>query len=281
MDNLINKVKTLLHSTNQNEQKISRFIVEQLFDLSELSATKVGMLLGISDSSVIRYAKSLGCSGFPDLKLKLAVQAPHALENTDQAVYACIEASDSTAQIIEKSKHLFISTIEQSLGLIDADMVEQCAQQLLNASKITLAGIGASAIVAADINHKLIRAGFNVQFNQDYHIQIVQASLLKVNDVLLVVSARGNTQEVITAIERAKQHGAKVIALTRYGRDKVAQLADIVIPYSYTEKHLQLGMVTPQLLQMAAFDIVFFKLITLTDSFSMHTALSSIQNIQQ
>ncbi|MDA1380274.1 MurR/RpiR family transcriptional regulator [Plesiomonas shigelloides subsp. oncorhynchi] len=245
MDNLINKVKTLLHSTNQNEQKISRFIVEQQFDLSELSATKVGMLLGISDSSVIRYAKSLGCSGFPDLKLKLAVQAPHALENTDQAVYASIEASDSTAQIIEKSKHLFISTIEQSLGLIDADMVEQCAQQLLNASKITLAGIGASAIVAADINHKLIRAGFNVQFNQDYHIQIVQASLLKVNDVLLVVSARGNTQEVITAIERAKQHGAKVIALTRYGRDKVAQLADIVIPYSYTEKHLQLGMVTP------------------------------------
>lgn len=281
MDNLINKVKTLLHSTNQNEQKISRFIVEQQFDLSELSATKVGMLLGISDSSVIRYAKSLGCSGFPDLKLKLAVQAPHALENTDQAVYASIEASDSTAQIIEKSKHLFISTIEQSLGLIDADMVEQCAQQLLNASKITLAGIGASAIVAADINHKLIRASFNVQFNQDYHIQIVQASLLKVNDVLLVVSARGNTQEVITAIERAKQHGAKVIALTRYGRDKVAQLADIVIPYSYTEKHLQLGMVTPQLLQMAAFDIVFFKLITLTDSFSMHTALSSIQNIQQ
>ena len=75
MDSLINKVKTLLHSTNQNEQKISRFIVEQQFDLSELSATKVGMLLGISDSSVIRYAKSLGCSGFPDLKLKLAVQA--------------------------------------------------------------------------------------------------------------------------------------------------------------------------------------------------------------
>lgn len=99
--------------------------------------------------------------------------------------------------------------------------------------------------------------------------------------MLLVVSARGNTQEVLTAIERAKQNGAQVIALTRYGRDKVAQVADYVIPYSYTEEHSQLGMVTPQLLQMAAFDIVFFKLITLTDSFSMHTALSSIQHIQQ
>ncbi|MGL4928932.1 MAG: MurR/RpiR family transcriptional regulator, partial [Plesiomonas sp.] len=76
MDNLINKVKTLIHSTNQNEQKLSLFIVEQQFDLSKLSATKVGALLSISDSSVIRYAKSLGCSGFPDLKLKLAMHAP-------------------------------------------------------------------------------------------------------------------------------------------------------------------------------------------------------------
>ncbi|KQA18011.1 MurR/RpiR family transcriptional regulator [Vibrio metoecus] len=281
MDKLINKVKTLVHSSNQNEQKLSQLIVERQFDLSELSATKVGALLGISDSSVIRYAKSLGCSGFPDLKLKLAAQAPYVMARSAQSVYASIETGDSTAQIIEKAKHLFVSTIEQSIGLMDAESVEQCAQQLLKANKIALAGIGASAIVAADINHKLIRAGFNVQFNQDYHIQIVQASLLKADDVLLVVSARGNTQEVLTAIERAQQNGAQVIALTRYGRDKVAQLADYVIPYSYTEEHSQLGMVTPQLLQMAAFDIVFFKLITLTDSFSMHTALSSIQHIQQ
>lgn len=175
MDKLINKVKTLVHSSNQNEQKLSQLIVERQFDLSELSATKVGALLGISDSSVIRYAKSLGCSGFPDLKLKLAAQAPQEMARTAQSVYASIETGDSTAQIIEKAKHLFVSTIEQSIGLIDAELVEQCAQQLLKANKIALAGIGASAIVAADINHKLIRAGFNVQFNQDYHIQIVQA----------------------------------------------------------------------------------------------------------
>lgn len=153
MDKLINKVKTLVHSSNQNEQKLSQLIVERQFDLSELSATKVGALLGISDSSVIRYAKSLGCSGFPDLKLKLAAQAPQVMARTAQSVYASIETGDSTAQIIEKAKHLFVSTIEQSIGLMDAESVEQCAQQLLKANKIALAGIGASAIVAADINH--------------------------------------------------------------------------------------------------------------------------------
>ena len=280
MESIINKVKVLAHSTNLNEQRISHFIIEQQFDLAKFSATKVGAKLGISDSSVIRYAKSIGCSGFPDLKLKLAALAPQAQKLPTQSVYAEIESSDSTQTIIEKSKNLFTSKIEQSLSLIDTDTIERSAELLLKANKILLSGIGASAVVAADINHKLIRSGFNVQFNLDYHIQIVQASLLKKDDVLLVVSARGNTQEVLATIEKARANGAKVIALTRYGKGKVAQLSDFVIPYSYTEEHNQLGMVTPQLLQMIAFDILFFKLNTLTDSISMNTALDSLRQIQ-
>lgn len=280
MESIINKVKVLAHSTNLNEQRISHFIIEQQFDLAKFSATKVGAKLGISDSSVIRYAKSIGCSGFPDLKLKLAALAPQAQKLPTQSVYAEIESSDSTQTIIEKSKNLFTSKIEQSLSLIDTDTIERSAELLLKANKILLSGIGASAVVAADINHKLIRSGFNVQFNLDYHIQIVQASLLKKDDVLLVVSARGNTQEVLATIEKARANDAKVIALTRYGKGKVAQLSDFVIPYSYTEEHNQLGMVTPQLLQMIAFDILFFKLNTLTDSVSMNTALDSLRQIQ-
>lgn len=281
MENIINKVKALAHSSNQNENKISNFIISQQFDLSKYSATKVGFQLGISDSSVIRYAKSLGCSGFPDFKLKLAALSPPAELAVISPIYAEIEHCDSTRLIIEKSKSLFTSKIEQSLGLIDAETIDCCANTLLGAKKILLSGIGTSALVAADINSKLIRSGFNVQFNQDYHIQIVQASLLKKEDVLFAVSARGDTPEVLAAIDKAKTNEAKVISLTRYGKGKVAQLSDFVIPFSYTEEHNQLGMVTPQLLQMIAFDILFFKLNMLTDSASMSTALNSLGQIQR
>ncbi|WP_245688391.1 hypothetical protein [Vibrio sonorensis] len=65
MDRLINKIKSLAHSANTNQQKISQFIIDQNFDLSRYSATKVGAELGLSDSSVIRYAKQLGCQASP------------------------------------------------------------------------------------------------------------------------------------------------------------------------------------------------------------------------
>lgn len=281
MNTLINKVKALEYSANVNEQKIAQFIIEQNFDLARQSATKMGATLGISDSSIIRFAKSLGCSGFPDLKLKLAGASHQIASQQSPQVYQEISLSDSTLDIVEKSKRLFTEKIEQSLCLIEPEMIDQCAALLMGSGKIVLTGIGTSALVASDINHKLIRTGLNVHFNPDYHTQIVQASLLTERDVLLVISARGNSQEVITAIEKAREGGAKVIALTRYGRGKVAQLSDHVIPYSYSETHEQLGMVTSQLLQMIAFDVLYFKLNTLIDQVSMNTALTTIRNIQQ
>nr|WP_086938531.1 MurR/RpiR family transcriptional regulator [Thaumasiovibrio occultus] len=280
MSGIVNKIKALLQNGNPNEQKISQYVIDHHFDLSKLSATKLGAELGMSDSSVIRYAKLLGCSGFPDLKLQLAAQAAQLPENDEKEIYHGIAASDSTAQIIEKSKALFTSKIEQSISLIDADTIEQCATLLLAANKVVLTGIGASALVASDINHKLIRAGLNIHFNPDYHTQIVQASLLAPGDVLIVVSARGNTPEVLFAMEKARDAGAKVMAITRFGKDKVAQLADFVIPYSNSEEHAQLGMVTSQLLMMISFDVLFFKLNTLIDSSSMSKALNSIRTIQ-
>lgn len=269
-----------MHSKNRTDQRISAFIIEHQFDLSALNATKMGEALGISDSSVIRYAKAMGCSGFPDFKVRLAAAMPREGE-TSHEIYEGIEATDTTRLIVEKSKRMFTSKIEQSLDLIDPQTIDACAKLLIDGRKILLVGIGTSALVALDINHKLIRSGLNVQFNYDYHTQLVQASLLQPGDVLLAISARGETSEIIEAIELARDGGAQTIAITRYGKNKVSQLANHVIPYSYTEVHEKLGMVTPQILQMIAFDILFFRINSVISPDSMSKAMSTIRNSRQ
>lgn len=280
MGTIISKIKALMHSKNRTDQRISAFIIEHQFDLSALNATKMGEALGISDSSVIRYAKAMGCSGFPDFKVRLAAAMPREGE-TSHEIYEGIEATDTTRLIVEKSKRMFTSKIEQSLDLIDPQTIDACAKLLIDGRKILLVGIGTSALVALDINHKLIRSGLNVQFNYDYHTQLVQASLLQPGDVLLAISARGETSEIIEAIELARDGGAQTIAITRYGKNKVSQLANHVIPYSYTEVHEKLGMVTPQILQMIAFDILFFRINSVISPDSMSKAMSTIRKSRQ
>lgn len=280
METIISKIRTLATAQNVSDRQISIFIIEKEFDLSALSATKIGQILNISDSTVIRYAKALGCSGFPDFKLRLAAARPK--ENADRhEIYEGIVVGDSTSQVVDKSKILFASKIEQSLDLIDPQIIDDCAQLLINARKIVLTGIGSSALIALDINHKLIRSGLNAQFNYDYHTQLVQASLLQPGDVLIAISARGETDEIVEALKLAQDAGAKTIALTRYGRNRVSQLAHLVIPHSYSEVHEKLGMVTSQILQMIAFDILFFKINSLISPDSMSKALSTIGKLRK
>lgn len=280
METIISKIRALVHTGKRGERAISTFIIEQGFDLAAMSATRMAQTLAISDSTVIRYAKMLGCNGFPDLKLQLAAAKPVSTA-VRQDIYEGIETEDSTAQIVAKSKRLFTSKIEQSLDLIEPEVIDTCAQLLVNANRIVLVGIGSSALIALDINHKLIRCGLNVLFNYDYHTQLVQASLLRPGDVLLTISARGESEEVIEALTLARNNGAKTIALTRYGKNRASALAEHVIAYSYTEVHEKLGMVTPQILQMIAFDVLFFKINSLISHESMQTAMCAVDRHQQ
>lgn len=280
METIISKIKALVHTGKRGERVISTFIIEQGFDLSAMSATRVAQALEISDATVIRYARMLGCNGFPDLKLQLAAAKPGGAAARPE-IYEGIGAGDSTAQIVAKSKQIFTSKIAQSLDLIEPDAIDDCAQLLVNARRIVLVGIGTSALIALDVNHKLIRCGLNVLFNYDYHTQLVQASLLRPGDVLLAISARGESEEVIEALTLARNNGAQTIALTRYGKTRASALAEHVIAYSYTEAHEKLGMVTPQILQMIAFDVLFFKINSLISHDSMQTAMSAVDRHQQ
>ena len=72
MESIISKIQALANAKTSGDRRISTFLIARNFDISDLSATRMGQELGISDSSVIRYAKALGCSGFPELKLRLA-----------------------------------------------------------------------------------------------------------------------------------------------------------------------------------------------------------------
>ena len=277
MSEIMNKINALVGSKNQSERRLSRLIIDSELDVATLSAVKLGLLAGVSDASVIRFAKSLGFSGFTEFKMMLF---SHQKMPPKSGLYQDLTQYDSTQQLIDKSKVLFTNRIESSLGLINANVIDQCADKIISANKVVIIGVGASALVAADINHKLIRNGINVHFNSDYHTQLVQASLLSEKDIIIVISARGNTKEVIRALESGKESGAFIIALTRFGKDKVAQLSDLVIPYYYNEEHAELGMVTPQILQMISFDVLYFKIISLRGNKPLLKAINTINLTQ-
>ncbi|HHR6130826.1 SIS domain-containing protein [Providencia sp. wls1943] len=262
MSALTVKLESLLTRGKGTEQRIAKFLLEYRDSLVAMNAAELAREAGVSSASVIRFARQMGYRGYPEFKVDyLSDEKQHKAES----LYGNLSRNDDTAQIIAKSGQLFISAIEKSLELLEPAAVDAVAQKLVEAKRIVLFGIGSSAIVANDIFHKLIRVNKSALFSPDLHVQLSYSANLGEGDLAIAVTARGNTPEINRMLKSAHENGCTTIALTRFGQDDAARLADLTLPYYYDEQHSQLGVITPQVLQMVIFDTLFFKYLTLAN----------------
>ncbi|RLR63774.1 transcriptional regulator, partial [Pseudomonas aeruginosa] len=95
------------------------------------------------------------------------------------------------------------------------------------------------------------------------------------------VTARGNTADINRMLKSAKNEGCLTVALTRFGQDEATRLADHTLPYFYDEQHSQLGVITPQVLQMIAFDVLFFKYLTQVSRSAENALLKGREAVMQ
>ncbi|MEY0555323.1 MurR/RpiR family transcriptional regulator [Providencia sp. 1701011] len=263
MSTLTVKLESLQTRGKGTEQRIATFLLDNRESLIAMNAAELAQAAGVSSASVIRFSRQMGYRGYPEFKVDyLSDEKQHKAES----LYGNLSRHDDTSQIIAKTGHMFISAIEKSLDLLEPPVVDTIAQKMYQAKRIVLFGVGSSAIVASDIFHKLIRINKHALFSYDLHVQLSYSANLGQEDLAIAVTARGNTQEINSMLRSAKETGCPTVALTRFGQDEAMKLADFALPYFYDEQHSQLGIITPQVLQMITFDTLFFKYLTLADS---------------
>lgn len=276
MSTLTVKLESLLTRGKGTEQRIASFLLESRDGVVSMNAAELAQAAGVSSASVIRFARQMGYRGYPEFKVDyLSDEKQHKAES----LYGNLSRHDDTAQIIAKSGQMFITAIEKSVELLEPIIVDAIAQKIVEAKRVVLFGIGSSAIVANDIFLKLIRVNKHTLFSPDLHVQLGYSANLNESDLAIAVTARGNTPDVNRMLKSAQENGCTTVALTRFGQDEAARLADFTLPYFYDEQHSQLGVITPQVLQMVIFDTLFFKYLTLANEdadIALHKARQAV-----
>ncbi|EMI5491936.1 MurR/RpiR family transcriptional regulator [Providencia stuartii] len=276
MSTLTVKLESLLTRGKGTEQRIAHFLLESRDSIVSMNAAELAQAAGVSSASVIRFARQMGYRGYPEFKVDyLSDEKQHKAES----LYGNLSRNDDTAQIIAKSGQMFITAIEKSVGLLEPLTVDAIAQKIVEAKRVVVFGIGSSAIVANDIFLKLIRVNKHALFSPDLHVQLGYSANLNASDLAIAVTARGNTPDINYMLKSAHESGCTTVALTRFGQDEAARLADYTLPYFYDEQHSQLGVITPQVLQMVIFDTLFFKYLTLANKdadIALHKARQAV-----
>lgn len=254
-NNLLLKLRESKNNFTAVERIISDYVLENASEVPGLSVKELAKRSRTSDASVLRFCKTLGCSGYRDFIVQLS-SALAVKDNIDEQ-YTDIQPGDDLSTIVKNVSYNNCKSIEDTMQVINNEEISRAVELLRSAKRIEFYGIGASGLVCMDAQQKLMRINKTCYALTDGHTQLMAAALMSEDDVAVLVSNSGMTIEILDSLNVIKSTGAKTIAITRYSKSKLANLADVVLYVSTPEVTIRSGAMGSRIAMLNIIDILF------------------------
>ncbi len=245
---------------------IADYILEDPTRVTSISIQEMARELSVAESSIIRFCKNIGCSGFSEMKLLLAKYAPKSI----RIVFEDLSETDSVASMTQYIFHRNIDTLQRTLDFLDLEKITQAAHLMRQAKKILIFGVGASGTIADDFYIRLMRVGMNAEALTDSHLMQIAANQCDADTVVFGISHTGKTYELVSAMDLARSCGAKTVSMTGYPDTPIQKVSDICIEL-YSPEQL---FVSPRVAQVSLLDSLYVAL-------SIHQKEKVVENIKR
>lgn len=213
-NDLIKRINESYNKLSKGQKLLANYIIDHYEKAVFLTAAKLGKIVGVSESTVVRFANELGYDGYPKLQ--------RALEELVKTKLTSIQRVEVTNDRIDKSHmlksvlHSDMEKIKHTLEEIDEEVFNTSVDMIMDAKTIYIVGVRSSAALASFMgfyfnlifdNVKLIHTNsVSEMFEQIYRI--------KENDVMIGISFPRYSKRTLKAMEFARSKGADVITIT-------------------------------------------------------------------
>lgn len=184
----------------------------------------------VSQPTVIRFCRSLGCEGLSDFKLRLA----SGLTGTVPVTHIQVTNEDSALELGAKVLGNTASSILQVRNQLNREMIEKAIDLINQANRVEFYAIGHYGVVAQDAQYKFLRLGVPSAAHTDSRLQLLAASVLKAQDVVVISSSSGRVPELLEVADQARERGAKVIAIAA-SHSPLVRKADVALIVDHVE----------------------------------------------
>lgn len=217
---IISRITELFIELSSAEKRIAQFILDEADAVTALPIAELARQANVSQASITRFAKTLGCRDVRDLKVKLAQSL---------AVGQRFIHEEPDLEGIQGIYETIINVLTINRRTIDEPALAKAVEWLSDARQILAIGMGGgSTICSAEVQHRLFRLGLPVTAQSDGLLVRMMAAAVARQDVVVALSLGGYTQEVVESAAIARQYGAKVVAITPAGTPLAAQ-ADVLL----------------------------------------------------
>lgn len=268
------QIKSIYRDLSPKEKSIADYILKDPKLVSRSTINEISGQLNIADSTFFQFTRKLGYSGFKDFKIALLTDEFDATIS----IHENISKSDDEVSIAQKVFDSSIQALEDTKKLINKTSYVNAAKIILDSGVVKFFGLGGSTVVAQDTYHKFLRSPIKCEYVADFHMQLMQASLLTKNDCAFVISHTGITKEAIDIAKIAKQNEAKLIVVTSYPLSTLAKMADVVFISTAEETSYRSEALSSRLSQLAIIDALFV-IVMFHDEAKSNHSLQKIRSV--
>ena len=210
---ILSQIKDSYGELRPAERRVADAVLADVAFSVDASNAEIARRAEVSEPTVTRFCRAIGCEGVRDFKLKLAqsVVVGRLYLTAGQPALPTEDGSPLWNTVFGEARNALIAVERQ----VDPAEVVKAAELVASAHQVAVFGLGgSSAALAQETQYRLFRYGVVVSAHSDPYIMRMTASTLKPNDLVIAISATGRTTEVIEAVALAKHYRAKTICIT-------------------------------------------------------------------
>ncbi|MDA9371685.1 SIS domain-containing protein [Porticoccaceae bacterium] len=248
---LTQTISDSLTTLRKSERKVAEFVLKDPLTVIRMRIVDLAQHSDVSEPTVVRFCRAVGCNGFQDFKLALAQQ----LASSPSYGQIAVTDQDSTREYTHKVFDTTVDTLLKVRDSLDLETLDAAIAAIYDAQRVEFYGFGASAAVAFDAQHKFFRLQITSAAYADPHLQNMSATSLHPGDVVIAISQSGRSQALLDSMELVKQAGGIVIGLSPTD-SPVARAASISIHVDAKEDNQIYIPLSSRIAHLAVIDVL-------------------------
>lgn len=248
------------HDMGPGERRIADLLTAEPSSILPLSITEFAKKANCGNATLVRFAKRLGLAGYQELKIAVAQEMATLSSEQEQ-----ISPTDTCYAMFTKRLRDVQVTLQKTRFALKPASMDSAANKIMNANRIVIFGLGNSAAIAHDAQHKFLRVGLNASACSDNHLQTIIASHLTSDCVAIGISHSGHSKDIIEALRLARMCGATTICVTNQDSSPITEVADICLFTQSEETQHSILAMSSRIAQLTIFDAIYTYIVANSD----------------
>lgn len=212
---VLQRLKKKYFNLSKSQKKLADYILNNYDKVVFMTAKKISENVGVSESTVVRFANALDYDGFPDLIKALQETVKTKLTTLQRFELTKQSASNQGDQLYKQVMMNDIENIKSSIQMLDQETIENISREIMNSRKIYILGLRSSSFLA-DYMEFYLNYILEDIFIKKINCHNVFDSLVNIgeDDLLITIAFPRYSQATLDAMNYAKKNDIKVIGIT-------------------------------------------------------------------